>query len=162
MQARFDISRHLSDSVVADNTQLRREWTRKVRRFKKGLRLRARVGVLDSWCRRVAAARQASPDNWVMPRWQHDRWTQLLFRGVLEEDYSMELLEGFVQTAEVVLVNPAAVPKVERVMRAVDEIFVQLRRPLFLKYVQWRERDGIGTVEGHRTETRADPDGSGV
>jgi hypothetical protein len=108
----------------------RLEWLRALRRFKYGVKVRAKLGVLDTICQQVAAKRRGT-QVWDMPQWEHDRWITLLYTSIRDNEFPPELLSGFAQTAEVTFMSPEQQPTVANVLIAVDGVLaarsVQLR-----------------------------------
>lgn len=111
----------------------RREWLRALRRFKYGIKVRAKLGVLQAICEQVAAQRK-SKQVWDAPQWEHDRWVTFLYTCIKNNEYPPELLEGFVKTAEVTFFNPKKQPTVEMTIDAMNEVCKQLSKPLRTKF----------------------------
>jgi hypothetical protein len=99
----------------------RREWLRALRRFKYGIKVRAKLGVLQTICEQVAAERKGK-QRWDAPQWEHDRWVTLLYTCIKDNQFPPELLAGFVKTAEVTFLNPRKQPTVEGTVEVVNEI----------------------------------------
>ena len=99
----------------------RREWRRALRRFKYGIKVRAKLGVLQTICEQVGAERKGK-HGWDAPQWQHDRWITLLSICIKDNQFPPELLTGFVKTAEVTFMNPHKQPTIEGTVEAVNEI----------------------------------------
>jgi len=113
----------------------RREWLRALRRFKNGMQLRAKVGVIDVLCQQVAMERRGVP-HWDAPQWGHERWVDALHFAISNNVYPTDLLVGFVKTAEVTFFNPNRQPNAEGVLEAVNQVCRQQSRKL-------RERFGV-------------------
>jgi len=111
----------------------RREWLRALRRFKYGIKVRAKLGVLQTYCEQVAAERKGK-QRWDAPQWEHDRWVTFLYTCIKNNEYPPELLEGFVKTAEVTFLNPRKQPTVEMTIGAVNDVCKQLSKPLRTKF----------------------------
>lgn len=99
----------------------RREWLRALRRFKYGIKVRAKLGVLQTICEQVAAERKGK-QVWDAPQWEHDRWVTLLYTCIKDNTFPPELLVGFVKTAEVTFMSPRKQPTVEGAVDAVNEV----------------------------------------
>ena len=99
----------------------RREWLRALRRFKYGIKVRAKLGVLQTICEQVAAERKGK-QRWDAPQWDHDRWVTLLYTCIKDNQFPPELLTGFVKTAEITFLNPRKQPTVEGTVEVVNEI----------------------------------------
>ena len=99
----------------------RREWLRALRRFKYGIRVRAKLGILQTIYEQVAAQRKGK-QQWDAPQWDHDRWVTLLYTCIKNNEFPPELLEGFVKTAEVTFMNPHKLPTIEGTIDAVNQV----------------------------------------
>ena len=99
----------------------RREWLRALRRFKYGIKVRAKLGVLQTICEQVAAERKGK-QKWDAPQWDHDRWVTLLYTCIKNNEFPPELLIGFVKTVEVTFMNPHKIPTVIGTVYAVNEV----------------------------------------
>ena len=117
--------------TIDDNK--RREWLRALRRFKYGIRVRAKLGVLQAICEQVAAQRKGK-QVWDTPDWEHDRWMTLLYTCIRDNQHPPELLEGFVKTAEVTFFNKRKQPTVESTIDAVNHVCKLLSKPLRQKF----------------------------
>lgn len=115
--------------------QRRLEWLRALRRFKYGVRVRAKLGVIDTMCKQVAKERGKAM-TWDAPQWSHDRWVTMLYTSIRDNEFPPELLEGFVKTAEVTILSPNLQPTVDGALTAVDVVLKQLSKPL-------RQRFGV-------------------
>jgi hypothetical protein len=111
----------------------RREWLRALRRFKYGIKVRAKLGVLQTICEQVAAERKGK-QRWDAPQWQHDRWVTLLYTCIKDNQFPPELLEGFVKTAEVTFLNSRKQPTVIGTVYAVNEVCREQSRALRIKF----------------------------
>lgn len=111
----------------------RREWLRALRRFKYGIKVRAKLGVLQTICEQVAAERKGQ-QRWDAPQWEHDRWVTLLYTCIKDNQFPPELLIGFTKTAEVTFLNPRKQPTVEGTLDAVNEVCKQNSRALRQKF----------------------------
>jgi hypothetical protein len=90
----------------------RREWLRALRRFKYGIKVRAKLGVLQTICEQVAAQRKGKQRMGCTSMGAY-RWVTLLYTCIKDNQFPPELLEGFVKTAEVTFLNPRKQPTVE-------------------------------------------------
>lgn len=113
----------------------RLEWLRALRRFKYGIRVRAKLGVVDAICKQVAKERGKAL-TWDSPQWTHEKWVSYLYTCIRDNEFPHELLLGFVKTAEVTILSPHLQPTVDGVLIAVDVVLKQLSRQL-------RERFGV-------------------
>jgi hypothetical protein len=98
-----------------------RDWLRALRRFKYGIKVRAKLGVIDAYCEQVAFERRGIW-KWDAPHWAHDDWVTLLYTCIKNNEYPPDLLLGFVKTAEVTFYTPQKQPTPIKVLDAVDEV----------------------------------------
>jgi hypothetical protein len=98
-----------------------REWLRALRRFKYGIKVRAKFGVIDAYCEQVALERKGVW-KWDAPLWRHDDWVTLLYTCIKNNEYPPKLLLGFVKTAEVTFYTPRKQPTPLKVLVAIDEV----------------------------------------
>ena len=84
--------------MIQADTEKRREWLRALRAFKKGMLVRAKMGVLDSICQQVVAE-SAVITIWKKPDWDHDIWVTMLYTAIKDNQFPTELLRGFAQSA---------------------------------------------------------------
>ena len=103
------------------NEAKRKFWLRSLRRFKYGIKVRAKLGVLQTICEQVAAERKGK-QKWDAPQWGHDRWVTLLYTCIKNNEFPPELLEGFVKTAEVTFMNSHKPPTIAGTLVAVDKV----------------------------------------
>lgn len=111
----------------------RKFWLRSLRRFKYGIKVRAKLGVLQTICEQVAAERKGK-QKWDAPQWKHDRWITLLYTCIKDNQFPPELLIGFAKTAEVTFLNPRKQPTVEGTVEVVNEICREQSKPLRQKF----------------------------
>lgn len=122
INARKDIK----DSVIPDK---RTEWLRKLRKFKRNVNLRARMGVLDPLIKQIINDRISSPAK--MPDWTSEPWLDALYNAIRDEECPTELLRGFVATVPFAPWRQTALTP-EAVLKVVDEVLkslsIELRR----------------------------------
>lgn len=115
--------RDLLDTV---DTDARKEWLTCLRKFKRGMKVRAKMGVFDSFITEVTANR----NNRQRPDWNSTEWQSKLANSIKTGDFSPELLRGMVQTAHTKSWRSEVTPK--SVVEAVDSVCntysIQLRR----------------------------------
>ena len=87
------------------DTEKRRVWLRMLRRFKRGLKARAKIGALQQHAKRIHAKHEEltrkgqSRWQWELPNFQSDKYYGML-KGALEtNEFSPEFLEAFVESA---------------------------------------------------------------
>ncbi len=111
----------------------RREWLRALRRFKYGIKVRAKLGVLQTICEQVGAERKGK-HGWDAPQWQHDRWITLLSICIKDNQFPPELLIGFVKTAEVTFMASKAQPTVASTLDVVNDVCKTYSKQLRQKF----------------------------
>ena len=115
------------------DVERRRVWLSSLRKFKRGVKIRAKLGVIEHICQQVATERKGQ-QTWDAPQWEHDRWITLLYTSIRDDEYPTELLVGFVKTAEVSFFNPKMQPTVVSTLNAVDYVCKQLSKQLRSKF----------------------------
>jgi hypothetical protein len=103
MQYDFETSRLLNPAPrVMVNVSARKEWLRTLRQFRKGLQVRAKLGVLDRLCTEVADERVKTVvmrmSTWSRPDWREDPHRTLLITSMRDNVYPTELLVEFVRS----------------------------------------------------------------
>ena len=78
----------------------RKEWLGSLRKFKRAVKVRARLGVLDTLIQQVAQERSKhrSRYDWEMPDWNTDTWQDMLYTSIKNSECSTELLKGIVMS----------------------------------------------------------------
>ena len=83
----------------------RRTWLRMLKRFKRGLKARAKVGALQQHAKRVYD-RHAELERkgqhrwqWQMPNWKSKKYYAMLKEAMQSNEFSYEFLEAFVESA---------------------------------------------------------------
>lgn len=78
----------------------RKEWLGSLRKFKRAVKVRARLGVLDTLIQQVAQERSKhrSRYDWEMPDWNTDTWQDMLYTSIKNSECSTELLRGIVMS----------------------------------------------------------------
>jgi hypothetical protein len=110
----------VTDAAVNQDNKL--EWLRKLRKFKAAVKVRARVGVLESLMRQVEEERKGiNKYQWEQPDWSSDTWQDLLYTAVKTEDCSTDLLKAFIKTASVGYWSKSV--NINDVINAVDSVF---------------------------------------
>jgi hypothetical protein len=89
----------MMDTVIPE---MRKQWLRDVKRFKKGLKIRAKMGALQGFIRIVATERANAATSWTynatIPKWEHPDVTQQVLECLRTEEYTPEILKLLVQT----------------------------------------------------------------
>lgn len=89
----------MSDTI---NTEKRKEWLGSLRKFKRAVKVRARLGVLESLIKEVEQDRSKhrSRYDWEMPDWNTDTWQDMLYTSIKNSECSTELLKGIVKSVQ--------------------------------------------------------------
>lgn len=111
----------------------RKFWLRSLRRFKYGIKVRAKLGVLQTICEQVGAERKGKR-GWDAPQWQHDRWITLLYTCIKDNQFPPELLIGFAKTAEVTFMASRVQPTVDATLDVVDDLCKTYSKELRQKF----------------------------
>ncbi len=112
----------------------RRAWLRDLKRFKKGLKARAKVGALRGFIDAEAKAMQEHKQSFrhyrreITPHWQSAELTQLVMESMRDEKYPAEILQALVRAAVVEAGRYSygtanATVDDTTVLRAVDRVF---------------------------------------
>lgn len=88
------------DVTVSLDPEKRKVWLRSLKAFKRGVAVRVKLGVFEPLCNQVAS-RRAANKTWEKPDWHSEQWTNMLYESIRDQQFSTELLTGFVQTAYV-------------------------------------------------------------
>lgn len=115
------------------NETRRREWLRALRRFKYGIKVRAKIGVLQTICEQVAQERKGST-QWSAPDWDNDKWVTYLYTCIKDGEFPPKLLIGFAESAEVTFLNPRKQPRPQDVVDFVNEVCRRLSKRLRQKF----------------------------
>lgn len=111
-----------------------REWRKLVKTWKAGVKVRAKVGVIQALCDEVARDRQTNKQQWYCPDWNHEAWVDALYAAIVTNQHPSELLKAFCESAEVTFFNTKKEPYPDRVLEAVDKVYKQLSRRLRAKF----------------------------
>jgi hypothetical protein len=115
------------------NPENRLIWLRALRKLKLVMKTQAKLGVLETLCKKVAAERRGQ-QVWDCPQWEHDRWVTYLYTCMRDEQYPTELVKQFVKTAEVTFLTSSRQPTVSKVLDAVDLVCRDLSPKLREKF----------------------------
>lgn len=74
-------------------------WLRQLRKFKTAVKVRARMGIIETLIRQVDAERDATKrHDWEQPDWDSDTWQEVLYTAIKESECSTELLKGIIKS----------------------------------------------------------------
>jgi hypothetical protein len=85
------------DKPLVIDPERRLEWRRALRTFKRALKVRHKLGIVDHLCQEVARER-ASGKVWEMPDWDTPYWRGKLYDALTTGVCDTELVKGFVQS----------------------------------------------------------------
>lgn len=87
------------------DVEKRRTWLRMLRRFKRGLKARAKVGALQQHAKRIYDKHAEMERNgqhrwqWQMPNWKSKKYYDMLKEVMQTNEFTPEFLEAFVESA---------------------------------------------------------------
>jgi hypothetical protein len=99
----------------------RKAWLSDLRKFKKQVKIRAKMGVFDSLLKTEYDRRIANRKGYEMPDWTSDHWVKLLASSIKDTQVPMELMVGLAQSCHVSYWSPR-VPTREDVLKALEHI----------------------------------------
>jgi len=126
------------DEAIEPIPEQRKIWLRELKRFKRGLKSRARVGALTM---HIQEANTIRAENNKLPwrererlttDWEQDEWRKKLVRCMKDEKYSPEILMAFIQSVEASWRYTNITQ--ELVLEAVDRIFTRHSEVLRREY----------------------------
>ncbi len=117
--------RKIKPPHVVENPDVKREWLSKLRAFKQGVRLRAKLGVLDKYLQDVGAARRRG--TYERPHWGDATWLHRLAWCIKHQDFPKDVLVGFAETAEFTIHTSTTTPSREKLLAAMDETLREQR-----------------------------------
>jgi hypothetical protein len=126
---RFDLStgRCLNprpDMLASVDAEANAKWLHDVKRYKRGLKIRAKLGALDGFFDEVQAAyaeKGLYSYMYALPMWNDQYTTELVVESMRNEDYPPEILLRIVQEAAVAY--RSRIVTRDGVIKAVDSVF---------------------------------------
>lgn len=115
------------------NPEKRLEWLRALRGFKKGLAVRYKLGILEHYCKEVAAHRSSGKSLWEQPDWDTPYWRDKLYDAISTGTAPPDLLLGFAQSIGRTY-HTQQNPRVVDYMHTVDKIVKAQSFRLRLKF----------------------------
>jgi hypothetical protein len=88
---------YIRNKEVAD-TDAKKVWLRSLKEYKKGLKARARLGVLDTIITTVLNERSAS-NGWSEPNWFSDEWIDKLYLAIRDHDFNTDMLTAYCRSS---------------------------------------------------------------
>lgn len=128
----------IDTSAAAIDTDKRKQWLRDLKRFKKDIKVRARLGLFESIYN--AADFSLSPSYKPVPDWTNQQWLDLLEAAISKGNYSSELLQGIARHAVIRKWNRTML-NAEDIYDAVDDICKVASLDLRLRYGVIKETD---------------------
>lgn len=95
------------DLIENINTDMRKKWLSDLRKFKKQIAVRVKMGVFDAICQAEYNKRMADRKGYQMPDWTSDMWINKLADSIKTCQLPMELLTGIVQTCRISYWSPS-------------------------------------------------------
>ena len=87
----------LKDTEVDQENKLL--WLRQLRKFKQAVKVRARMGVLESLIQQVDKERTGvSRYDWEQPDWNSEAWQDMLYTSIKDSECSTDLLKGIIKS----------------------------------------------------------------
>lgn len=130
----FDLTTGEAINPKADIAQridrdARLEWLRCLRQFKRGIQLRAKMGVFDTVQSELSTnvpSKFQSIQGKIFanrtPDWSNEKWMDLLYTSIRDDKYPKELLAGFLLTAPSVLWNRRTGTMAERMKQVATSV----------------------------------------
>lgn len=126
----------LKDTEV--DSDKRKEWLRSLKSFKQAVKVRARMGVLESLIQQVDRERQGvSRYDWEQPDWNAEVWQDTLYNALKNGDCSTELLKGFIKSVSRGYYQQSIT--VKEVIGEVDKVFTTYSLDLRRKFGVFKE-----------------------
>lgn len=117
----------LKDSVIPDK---RTEWLRKLRKFKRGISVRQKMGVFDTYIKEIYANEKSAYAN--RPNWNDDNKLDMLYNAINDENFPPDLLRAFVYPSHVFGWGKA--PEGKQVLKVVDSLTKEFSTELRKKF----------------------------
>lgn len=113
--------------------EARRQWLRSVKQYKQGIKLRIKMGVFDNIMQEVIHERgKTNRFEWSQPDWFSDHWLNRLSNALKQQDFSLDILKGITQTAEISYWNRHVTP--EEIIITFDKLIKDLSIQLRLRF----------------------------
>ena len=131
------------DQATTELPEQRKVWRGELRRYKRGLKARIKVGALEGFIHEEQVALRAASSVWkyrrgVCPDWTQPKLTNLLLKSMRKETYPAELLQAFVRSAISTYTvggwDSSAALTGQYLLRVVDQVFTQNSEHLRRKY----------------------------
>lgn len=131
----FDLTTGLPVNAKADLTErvdsdARKLWLQQLRKFKHGVKVRCKIGVMESIANELQRTGQFTMRQ---PNWDSDEWLNKLYESIRDEKFSNELLAGFLLSS-MGYWNRSTLPTSARLIQVVDNILSQTSVRLRTKF----------------------------
>lgn len=87
------------DLLTTVNPAARKLWLSTLRQYKRGLKVRQKIGALDAFA--AAATAQKQKNRYAKPDWSQDVWKDKLFECIRDQKYPEDVLTGVAQSVRV-------------------------------------------------------------
>lgn len=140
-----------SNRSVLDTTKVdpdaRRYWLQCLRDYKKGLNVRAKLGVLKTLIDTVVQERNAQNRyQWTQPDWFNPFWVDKLADAIKTQDFSLDLMKALVQTSDISYWNRQLSDT--DVLASFDKLIKDLSVQLRLRFGVFGGKDEMYSVQG--------------
>lgn len=129
------------DIMSTLNTDARKVWLSKLRMFKRGLRIRAKMGVFDSIYKELSSQTNFPRELYSnRPDWTSDQWTNEVYKAIETDQFPTELIRAFVVEA-----TPRWRPKqpsLEDNYRTIDSVLTRMSLNLRIKFGVFQSTQG--------------------
>ena len=124
------------DQATTELPEQRKVWRGELRRYKRGLKARIKVGALEGFIHEEQVALRAASSvckyrRDVCPDWTQPKLTNLLVKSMRKETYPAELLQAFVRSG---MGQQYADLTGQHLLRVVDQVFTQNSEHFRRKY----------------------------
>ena len=140
-----------ADLIERVDTDARRVWLRQLRKFKHGIKVRCKIGVLES----IGIELQRT-EKFTMrhPDWDSDEWQNMLYEAIRDEKFPNELLSGFVLSSAGYGWGQHTPPTSVRTLEVVGNILNRTS-------VRLRTKFGVFTEDQQHDQDRQDSQAAG-
>lgn len=123
------------DLLKSVQPEMRTEWLRKLRKFKRNVKLRAKLGAIDGMIAQMNKENNNSPWHHVRsnrPNWQTDEWLDNIVTAMKDETCPPELMRAFIISSFPMWGN--ATPNGAEVVNTVEGILTEMSIDLRKKF----------------------------
>ena len=109
-----------------------KQWRTQLRLFKRHLKVLAKIGILEVWCREEGAT-ATTAHEWSHPDWDHPVWQQVLYDNIVAGVCSELLARGIIRTATTRWFDRTR-PTPEGAIAELDRLYAKYSRQLRVKF----------------------------